>query len=98
MNIIEEITLKMLHKLSWKKIMLEAKNNQKRIDHNNPEEMYNYYLNNGIMPTKTIENEDGTWTHIYENGLTINGKVTLSGIKLPSSEKKLELKKNNRYC
>ena len=93
MNKIEEISLKILHRLSWKKLMLDAKKEEKRIDQNNPKEVYNYYLNNGIMPTKIIENEDGTWTHIYENGLTINGKITLSGIKSPSNEKKLKLKR-----
>lgn len=73
--------------------MLEAKRNNQIIDKNNPKELYEYYLNNGIMLIEIINNEDGTYTHIYESGLIVNVKITLSGIKFPSNNNKLVLKR-----
>lgn len=58
-------------------------------DKNNPIEVYQYNSRYGIMPTKTIDNPDGTFTHIYKQNdrvIKVNVKVNLSGIPMPSKE------------
>ncbi len=65
-------------------------------DKNNPIEIFEYNQRYGIKPIKTIENEDGTYTHIYEDGLTVNVEVNLSGISIPSNEELRQMEIDER--
>ena len=80
---------KLMNKLAWKKIMKEKSDIPEFIgDINNPIDIYNYKVKCGILPILTIHNADGSCTHLYEDGfrVTIKSRITLSEIKLPSSE------------
>lgn len=45
----------------------------------NPIEIYEYNAMHGIMPNETIQNEDGSFTHKYDD-ITITLKSSLTGI------------------
>lgn len=49
-------------------------------DRNNPADIWEYNARNGIMPVETIDNEDGTFTHKYEDGTVVTIKTTLTGV------------------
>lgn len=74
----------LISRLAWYYYRKEKAKNRKipefTGDKNNPIEVYEYNLNNGIMPIETIDNKDGTFTHKYEDGIVVNVKVTSSGV------------------
>lgn len=49
-------------------------------DKTNPVEVYEYNAMNGIMPSETIQNDDGSYTHRYDNDITITVKVNLTDV------------------
>lgn len=62
-------------------------------DRNNPVDVWEYNARNGIMPVETIDNEDGTFTHKYEDGTVVTIKITLTGI---IDDEMIEALKKNR--
>lgn len=49
-------------------------------DRTNPVDVYEYNAMNGIMPNETTQNEDGSYTHRYSDGIDITVRVNLTGI------------------
>lgn len=65
-------------------------------DRNNPVDVWEYNARNGIMPVKSMDNKDGTFTHEYEDGTVVTIKVTLTGV-LDSELLEKRTKDNRRY-
>lgn len=93
LNLIERYVIGMIHKLAYKKLLNERKNNAEteKIDLEtcSAVEAYEYYSRHNINPTESIENEDGTVTHIYKQKnreIKVNIKVNLIGIPSPSQK------------
>lgn len=95
---IENLIYRFFKRLAYKRYIEKKDNNIPEFagDRNNPIEVYEYNSRYGIMPVETIHNEDGTYTHIYEDGTEVTIKVTLTGIPIPSDERLKKLETDNR--
>lgn len=105
-NLIEQLSMspiekkieRLMRRLAWK---LYVKGQNSTIpeftgDRNNAIEVFEYNQRYGIMPIETIENEDGTYTHIYEDGFAVVVKTNLIGISSPSEEELRKIKIDER--
>ena len=95
---IENFIYRFFERIAYKRYIKKQNNNIPEFtgDRNNPIEVYEYNSRYGIMPVKTIYNEDGTYNHIYEDGTEVTIKVTLTGIPIPSDERLKKLETDNR--
>lgn len=79
-NWIEQWAQRSINRLAWKSYIKEQTKNRKTPeftgDRDNPIERWKYIQENGIMPIETIENEDGTFTRIYEDEFKVIVKIT----------------------
>lgn len=62
-------------------------------DRTNPVDVYEYNAMNGIMPNETTQNEDGSYTHRYDDGIEITVKVNLTGIYPEGFEEEHDVRK-----
>lgn len=91
-NLVERLVIASLHKKAWKKLINSEENkdipeftgNTDDID-----EVYKYISKPSVLPIKTIDNNDGTYTCIYDvNGIVVKRIIhaTLSGIHMKEHE------------
>ena len=62
-------------------------------DRTDPVEVYEYNAMNGIMPNETSQNEDGSYTHRYDDGTKITVRVNLQSIFPEGFEEKQEIRR-----
>lgn len=77
------LSLKLYEKQNQKECQIKKKRLEERGfqgDKRNKDEVLQYEQSLDRLPISSVENEDGSFTHTYQDGLRVNIRVTLNGI------------------